>query len=331
MSWLQCVLVACVLLCCRSAIPPHAHNSSLRSLAPTLGTYASTLACWAQHGSWRPARRKPNSFDTEYRWRADPLRCPKFSSFDKSRFCDALAGRSILVVGDSLSRQWHVTLQSMAGASQCTASGRQYVSGSCKGHWLCAGGPSRLKAWMQWRRSDHLPVDRTEFSFNRSSNIVEEPWVQLLAGRRSGFDIIVLNRGAHYEEDGPLLRQWRATLSFLLREYPSARLFVRTTPPGHRDCAKHRKPLSSRQPSAGLPHHWPAFARQNGKLRAMLNGDRAFASVTLLDVEKAVALRPDEHLLGKNNDCLHYRTNAGALRHQVLVFANALILANSQQ
>ena len=244
--------------------------------------------------------------------------------WDQGAFCAALRGRSVLAVGDSMSRQFHQTLEDLAApgvGAPCT--GRGFGAGTCRGHVICgpgSGGGQRVR--LLWRRSDRLRIDFRR-RFELKANFGEEQWV----AESAAFRIIVLNRGAHFEADGLLLRQLRTTLAYLTADRRDALVLVRTTPPGHPRCAGVHAPLKRYDPPLSLPFHWGEFERQNAAVRAMLAAE--YPGVLLLDVAPSTAMRADSHLLGsRGRDCLHYKI-PGPLDEWARLLFNALHLADT--
>ena len=120
--------------------------------------------------------------------------------------------------------------------------------------------------------------------------------------------LIVLNAGAHFQEDAELIPQVQAALTAVVAAHPDALVVWRNTPPGHRDCANMTSPLT--EPQRGtLPFHWDEFARQNALIAAMI--EREFPRVMYLDVATSTALRGDFHKSAfevppSSRDCMHY-------------------------
>ena len=309
-------------------------SSSLRMARPQWARLQERLACWSS-GRWARARSRG-----VWEWlpaeRAGCVRLPRLS---RGSLCAALRGRSVLVVGDSLSRQMHMAILGlMEGEGRGAARARcpWRLSGvPCGGHAICRGGARRARARQRllFRRSDWLRPNATApFSFSWGANLVEEPW---RADAASGaWGVLLLNRGAHLQaEDGAFREGWRAALAAARAAAPGALIVARNTPPGHAGCARARQPLTRRTPPPPPPHSphgWHHFPRQNEVLRALLRKD--FPGVLLLDVAAPTAGRPDMHLgsAGKSKDCLHYHLGPGSpLEHWVRLLAAVLKLAQS--
>ena len=288
------------------------------------------MDCWAR-GSWYNdvPRSRELTKERAFRWQHNntlfwhvprTAGCPSFRNYTRDDFCGTLNGRSILMVGDSLTRAFHETLadhlaftNSHTVQPYCLADGYD-ATRRCPGHGVCDG-----RGLLIFRRSDRL--DETQTAYSTTSLLHrQEPWVPDM--RKSKYDIVILNQGPHFREDAELVTSYRRVIKFLIRENPSALIVVRTTPPGHHDCWSHKKPLTKPQPLAGLPYRWDEFPRQNALVRSMLYHEFP-AQTLLLDVVPPTLLRPDMHASAK--DCLHYMT-PGPVDTWVYLLYNALAL-----
>ncbi|CAI5500015.1 unnamed protein product [Closterium sp. Naga37s-1] len=119
------------------------------------------------------------------------------------------------------------------------------------------------------------------------------------------YDILVMNRGAHYAGDDVFVPELRETILALRTHFPDALIVYRNTPPGHANCTQYWEPISKRQAPETLPYNWGDFVRQNEMAREIVEA----AGAVYLDVDTMTALRADGHV-GKNRrykvDCLHY-------------------------
>ncbi|CAI5961177.1 unnamed protein product [Closterium sp. NIES-64] len=119
------------------------------------------------------------------------------------------------------------------------------------------------------------------------------------------YDILVMNRGAHYAGDDVFVPELRETILALRTRFPDALIIYRNTPPGHANCTQYWEPVSKRQAPETLPYNWGDFVRQNEMAREIVEA----AGAVYLDVDTMTSLRADGHV-GKNRrykvDCLHY-------------------------
>ena len=209
-----------------------------------------------------------------------------------------------------------------------------------------------------YRRSDRLLVDgdpRAECLW--TGNFVDAPWTAALSQRTR---LVVLNRGAHYENDSLALEAWATALRAVRRAAPNALVVVRTTPAGHYNCIAHNRPLSTPLPRwrgqdyfrwllfhvSDMPQiafvaqiviipreglltscrMGPLMQRQNVLLRELV--DTEFPGVLLLDVEALSALRPDAHR--GSGDCLHWANRLPHWRRmEELTEAPTILLFNA--
>ena len=243
--------------------------------------------------------------------------------FNRSTFCSILRGRTIHVVGDSTSYDFHAALQRLGradGLFGAKQSGEDVVLHV--GAATCGGGP--------WNAS-RVPYFGSNLLHNRDSKPSqaqqERPlsWYMRLAAQAGlAPDIFVLNRGMHYRDDDAVLGEIAGALAHINSAAPAALVFWRATPPPHPDCGSFTAPLASPIPTAALQrdgptqYHWPEVVAQARRVRAMLARD--WPGVAFLDVGPMMALRPDSHGepirdgevrrppgSGAMADCVHYR------------------------
>lgn len=306
-------------------------------------SYQSELDCWMDNGAWvrdaAAARLYP--FDNAFHWSAEqpacnPARRPgvdfawkvnrgatcalSWKPWSRRTFCGALRGRSLLVVGDSLHAEFHDTVASAMQDEHfsCFRPGTK-----CNGHVICNDASSgKMPARFRYVRDNYFVLSNNA-KLNADTSIDwtkaearaalkragPSAWVDALAST----DILLVNRGAHYVSDELLVPQLTVSLSYVREVHPRITIIYRTTPPGHKDCAKFPVPWSSRsqrqdatvQSAAALPYHWGQFTHQNALTRQLL--DDRFPGVILMDADAYMALRPDSHVRPAGNaDCLHY-------------------------
>lgn len=142
------------------------------------------------------------------------------------------------------------------------------------------------------------PFSRTNKWKNTSGN-TEHKWWHLLA--LNNISLLVLNRGAHYEEDTKLLQDLNATMQFVITNHPHISIVWRNTPFGNRQYDKfvmappHQEPPNL-PPNA--PYHYAYFKHQNQLVRKLIRTH--FPTVLILDVFRPTVLRSDSHF-----DALH--------------------------
>ncbi|CAI5515036.1 unnamed protein product [Closterium sp. Naga37s-1] len=266
----------------------------------------------------------------KYRWNVSS-KCGPWREFDSSELVGKLAGRRLLIAGDSLSGMLFAALRNalFMGFNRTSSQKRQNLPPNCaptdslpgfcrqwgreialRAHHALCVEDTCADASVAFVRSDALdPSSNLTLAWPK---LIGFPWLHVLNGTSSGGEqdggnggqgedasrerqvaAIVLNRGAHYTEDEQLVSELNATLSAIRAVAPRVLLIYRNTPPGHAHCKHHSKPLRYRQDAAQLPHHWGDFGRQNELARR---------------VDTATGLRPDGHVMLKDGraDCLHY-------------------------
>ncbi|CAI5929297.1 unnamed protein product [Closterium sp. NIES-65] len=131
-----------------------------------------------------------------------------------------------------------------------------------------------------------------------------QPWSRMEVIREA--DVIIINRGPHYEEDELYAPVLERALMYLRSRFPEKLIIWRNTPPGHANCSGQKTPLKKRQDPGILPYNWDKFARQNKLAEVIVKRYGA----AYMDVDSMTALRADGHkefVPAVNKvDCLHY-------------------------
>lgn len=216
-------------------------------------------------------------------------------------------GASILVVGDSVSHHSYLSwsnklLSSLEqgcppkeGETKCTPYLARFNYCVQRVQIPTCRGLSLISA-----RNDRLSLTETILE-DRATNFVEAPWAHLLDKYR--VSVVIMNRGAHYENDTKTLVDLNSTLHFLSHNFPNVSLVWRNTPHGHTDYKSYAgldaKPLS--EPPKLSENHafsYGKFQGQNEVVRKFLS--EHYPSVLYLDVFTASVLRADNHY-----DALH--------------------------
>jgi hypothetical protein len=200
---------------------------------------------------------------------------------------------NILIVGDSLSEEFDLTLLNMLQ--------------SCGRRIHCSGSAPDFKIIMA--RNDYLDVSGAQRGpYSKYQN----PFYEQIVLQDLAIKTIVLNRGAHFEPSINYNASLELLFASLRRDRSDITVFFRNTPPGHPFCAVENKlpPLvkpraenrtvNQRRAGDTNPYHWSEFIAQNKLAREIT----ARHHVAYLDVAPATELRPDSHLSAQ--DCLHY-------------------------
>jgi hypothetical protein len=141
-------------------------------------------------------------------------------------------------------------------------------------------------------RNDHLTVDK----FDRGHNVFEYHWWHHVTNN----SILLLNRGAHYEESARVYDTMRHVLRRIQATYPGALVFYRATAIPVPEERFSSNPQTEPMPwqaidSAHVPaaYGWSHFHEQNVELRHMMRTE--FPNYVFLDVEYMTRFRTDTH------------------------------------
>lgn len=146
-------------------------------------------------------------------------------------------------------------------------------------------------------RNDYLTVKEP---YNQDSNML--PWIPYID--KYHVDILLLNRGAHYQPPYDVLHDLHETFQYLSVHHPQVTVIFRDTYPGHMNANSlfHQPPLPRPQyeePGAVLPYHWGEFHHMNAMVKSMIR--ERFPWVLYMDISSFTKLRADGHA-----DGLHY-------------------------
>ena len=229
-------------------------------------------------------------------WRPSPRCKEPARPFSREVACALLKGRTILIVGDSLSSEVFLGLANALADPAANELAAFYDSNSAPNALRVCGGALLLDFVRNDRLSLLLDIRVEERTW------YEYPWAT--ADRVAAADIVLLNRGAHFEHDGAVLRAVQEALEFIEAAAPDASVVWRTTPRGHLnfeatfDAAPLTADLGLGE-LAALPYNWGQFAAQNRQIVDLI--ETRFPKVAVLDVAPALGLRHDLHV-----DGLHY-------------------------
>lgn len=307
--------------------------------------------CWTK-GSWKWSPAHPELLEENYGhdhhqcrksmpdedykvalqwyWKPDDKSCPLIVPTRKD-FCDALNGRNILVVGDSLNEEVFATIASLTTNSW---TGGHQLDQEPKPSFICN---NTIK--MMYIRNDYLsalqlkdfhmcPYGDATCLTHGSLNYIEIPWLHHATSGE--FQIVILNRGAHYVDDDTLHRQLHALVRVLKKSNLSEKgiqMFYRTTVSGHPNCAQYMKPSLVPISAQGSPseYHWEDFARQNEIAFSYFEYIDAFK----VDANATATYRGDLHTGAHDGDCLHYCI-PGPVDTWVIFLYNLIMLCNEQ-
>lgn len=238
-------------------------------------------------------------------------------------WCDALASRSILFVGDSVTMQHVWSLIHLAGTE---SEQRAAVRGS--------------EADFRRRSDVSLCGGRARINYIRNDLLASKEWdpkcrystatgtiCRDFTKRVQGYNTLVLNTGLHtLVADSSSARAGRvANASHLFAQWLGAAtrrrhidVIWRTAVAGHEGCRRVNSPLDApyTPPDTGLSgrYHWPEVGRNDAIWQAALREALAPRPLRILDAAALSNRRADLHLgrkrkFGSNKvveDCLHY-------------------------
>lgn len=264
-----------------------------------------------------------NTSKVNYQWELKPSRSCRWQEnrqltslieFTRESFCRVLQGHHVLAVGDSLTNFLGASLvnaffEGLAVDKKDTfATCRRTCMHKCRTtyHFPCRALVNASFNDVVWTdvRNDHLTLVVKSRPYNATSNVLENAWVEYLRYNNGTppVSLLMLNRGAHYVEDGLLIQETRKTLDWLAFHHANVSVIWRDTPRGHTDEERNSTtaPLTTPiPPTDALPYNWGDFHRQNMLIRELLR--KFYRGVLYLDVATMTELRVDTHL-----DGLHY-------------------------
>ena len=211
-----------------------------------------------------------------------------FVHFSAEKFCQVLTNKGdVVIVGDSVNKQLHISLKEaflLNSKSQCSSLTDIDVL-SC---------PNNNSVTVAFYRNDLLSLITANESFTKHA--YEQIWISNLTNSNS---LLILNRGAHFENDLKLVKDINNTFSFLRSQYPNVSIIWRNTPPGvNFRSSVFSVPLHT-APKVPHRYHWDEFHRQNEIVRKLL--ETYYPDTLFIDVASPSILRQDAHY-----DEIHY-------------------------
>lgn len=266
--------------------------------------------CPVWYGPKNPCSWVLDGHVLKHSWESGAQCTVAYEPFDAHEFCSILNGRNVLMLGDSI----------MHGS--WLSWGNQILHGlnhSCLPYEKLV--PCRNMSLM-FVRNDRLSLVVNETVDNVGKH-TECPWANLI--ENYNITLIVMNRGAHYENDTKTLHDINVTMSFLQSRHPDLFIVWRNTIIGHTMWKQYGglsdKPL--KEPPVLLPHltpyNWDKFKGQNAAIRNFFE-DHYPGKVLFLDAYTPTILRADNHV-----DQLHYCI-PGVMDNWIRLLYNALRL-----
>ena len=255
-------------------------------------------------------------------WVVSDPSCTPFKPWERTGFCHAMAGRSLYMIGDSLTGQMALNLQMLA--SNGSGSSFRLVNRSESAWFNTLVCQETNPVITPVLANPKLALDRGRIAPTVVS--VREFLGPISAAHGLRPDVILVNRGAHFDHTAVLLQDVRAFLRHVRTMYPSSLVIWRDTPPGHTNCSSYDRPMAVRQPPGNLPFRWGEFHDQNAAVAALIRDK--FEGVIYADVTTATSLRADRH--NHAADCLHYSSfSPGPIDHWMRLLYNIVVLVGN--
>lgn len=258
--------------------------------------------------------RKINPVILQYQgfsnWCWKPLHCHS-EAFNREVFCRRLAGRNILMVGDSLQHLFYLALK-----MQLDPSGK-VMAHDCN--------------------DDCLVTSKDKFICGGNSTLVYRSNVQLRLEPQQGLtwhhlakqsDIVILNKAAHHVPFEVFEKDTKETAIYLARLMaikPSMIVFYRTSSPGHAKATNESRPdtavlrteplwlnlsgtTAAEEDMFVKGFLWDSFPVKNRIASDIFSTYLGLTRFIPLHVAEMTVLRPDGHLVlpAKSYDGLHY-------------------------
>lgn len=245
---------------------------------------------------------------SDYCW--EPFNCIA-DSFSLNNFCSKLNGRSILTIGDSLQHQLYDALYMLLETPGTPPNQWSEIYNIETHGRICSDkGNGRLV----FIRNDQLTTSNT---IPLSQHVVKRISIaREWASIADLFDIIVINKGAHFipSEDEfrhdtiATAKRLRAIVEKRLLENKITEIIFRTTPQGHPNCSRDSKPdlqMLTRRADSTLSktgidlskyydYHWDSLYERDEIAIAILK-DELGPYLKILHAAQMTSLRPDGH------------------------------------
>lgn len=235
-----------------------------------------------------------------FQW--EPHSTCELSKWNWTDYCSIMSFGTVLIAGDSLSWEQYSSLGQLLGL--------------------------RIHQKSQWE-SKQNQENHIQFACHRKTRLVfrrDDLLTNLESAISETFpQVIVINRGAHYQNDTSLvagiqenikgIKEWKEKCT---RFGVKCHLFWRTSVPGHPLCDQinFTKPINdlegmeawignrSNYDEYSIKYHWYDYQHQNNLALATLRQGLGENSFEVLDAYHLNVLRPDEHRVHQR-DCLH--------------------------
>lgn len=309
-----------------------------------------TMQCWMTNGAWKIDTDKAESHLYEYpctdlryvhgicepggnysrkskfHWEVPQNSCDvEYSRVDQLKFAKLLSGERIMFIGDSITEEFYISfVSSFISQKNCLVCGHY-----CNGTEVQTVNTGSYSFQTTSTRNDRFSFEE---SVDMTRMFIEVNFYESFV--RNNITLVVMNRGAHYQETDVVVAEMNRTLHHLFSHHSHLAVVYRNTPPGspHFGELYLNEPLTSPPPNdqgwntqkgsdSTQPFHWNKFHAQNVDVEAFLKDK--FPMVLRLDAYTPTVLRADSHV-----DGLHYCI-PGPIDEWVTILYNALSLVAS--
>lgn len=212
----------------------------------------------------------------------------------------------ILIIGDSISKQFAISLIGALGGTRQGLPKREGELG-LGGNSLGAHGAFSFAICgnrkLTYIRNDALSMSPFDNGGVGSFHTLHWADAELL----SQYSIVVANSGAHRVTDEQFVEFSATAARFLEQHVPSPRILIyRNTVPGHGSCANLSSPFSTVDEAEGYlaSHGWYTMEQFVKRLNRFAKSIFLNHGFEYLDAYAVTVLRGDQH--GSATDCLHY-------------------------
>ena len=215
--------------------------------------------------------------------------------FDGRAFLAALNNRSMLFVGDSMIGQGYVSLLHLLHGPRLRYTMENYVH---------AVDPD---VKIEYIRDDYLYLPSVpHVNVPLPKSLRQYPWEHRIG------DILILNRGAHYQSDQVVVSDLTNLFDHLWKTYPNITIIYQSSTPGHTD----QSPVAYRpdefdyrivHKSKHPDWHWEEIYEQNAVVRRVFlesyarSPHGATQKAVFMNITAGSSLRKDDH-----SDNIHY-------------------------
>ena len=276
---------------------------------------------------------------------AVPRSCERVPAFSPAAMCQVMRGRTLMLIGDS------ITVGHFETMLQAMNHGRPAWDGSYAslgtfvhppGAWdyaaenenpvvehryaFCrdelgagaAAAPFSLMLTVNWNFEGYEPSARPSLTYESAYWATNR---QFLKREHDAHGLVlVVNRGARWEEDAVVDRDFAAFLQMVHEDLPNATVLFRATNVPHAQCQQYSDPPPGSPPFEPSAYefidetehpewHWGEMASQSQRIVQPLVEAARDPAAVFLDVAPSTRSRPDQHRRHPPSwqpDCLHF-------------------------